>query len=179
MSHYYSTKEAAGLTGASRQSIRTYTSTYQRYFSTEGAPELPGQPRRFTADDLKLIRYIYTSTKEQSLTHEQILQRLASGALAEYDWLPPEPQSPYSSAEHPESAGTALVPVERLQAAHALLAEAQRREAETAEQIQALQDRLLATERELGRAQGELQAHKANRRQAPKWWRALFGGTES
>jgi len=69
-----------------------------------------------------------------------------------------------------------LVPVERLVAAQALLQDAQRREAEAADQVQALQERLAALERELGMAQGELAGYKAAQRKPPAWWRALFGG---
>lgn len=174
MQDYYSTKEAADLTGASRQIIRTYTNTYQRYFSTEGAPAQPGQPRRFTAADLKLIRFIYTSTAEQKLTHEQVQERLAAGALEQFTWQPPE--EPTERTGEAESASSALIPVERFQAAQALLLDAQRREGEAAEQVQALQERINALERELGKAQGELSAHKALQRKPPAWWVKLFGG---
>lgn len=173
MQDYYSTKEAADLTGASRQIIRTYTSTYQRHFSTEGAPSQPGRPRRFTAADLKLIRFIYTSTAEQKLTHEQVQERLAAGALEQFIWQPPD--EPTERPGEAESASGALIPVERLQAAHALMQDAQRREEEARAQAQALQDRLAALERELGKAQGELSAYKAMQRKPPTWWARLFG----
>lgn len=180
MQDYYSTKEAADLTGASRQIIRTYTNTYQRYFSTEGAPAQPGQPRRFTAGDLKLIRFIYTSTAEQKLTHEQVQDRLAEGHLEQFAWQPPEATESAGTGEKAaEIPNTALVPVERLQAAQALLLDAQRREAEASEQVQALQERINTLERELGKAQGELSAHKALQRKPPAWWTRLFGGRQS
>lgn len=177
MADYYSTKEAAELTGASRQSIRIYTGTYQRHFSTEGAPAQAGQPRRFTAADLNLIRFIYTSTAEQKLTHEQVKDRLATGALEQFAWHPPEATESAEQSEVPHS--TALVPVERLQAAQALMLDAQRREREVAEHAQALQDRLIALERELGKAQGELSAYKTMLRKPPAWWARLFGGRQS
>lgn len=174
MADYYSPKEAAELTGASRQIIRVYTGTYQRHFSTEGAPTQPGQPRRFTDQDIKLIAYIYQQTGQHSQKHDQVLASLAAGALDAFDWQPPE----VSESEEPgePSPGTALVPVERLQAAHALMQDAQRREEEAHAQAQALQDRLAALERELGKAQGELSAYKAMQRKPPTWWARLFGG---
>lgn len=176
---YYTTKQAAEITGASRQIIRTYTATYQRHFSTEGAPEQPGQPRRFTPADLRLIRYIYTSTAEQKLTHEQVLAALAAGGLAQFDWQPPAPsERPLPAESAAPGTGTALVPVERLQAAQALLADAQRREAEAAQREQTLQERLAQLERELGRAQGELAGYKAAQRRPPAWWAWLFGSSQ-
>ncbi len=180
MQDYYSTKEAADLTGASRQIIRTYTNTYQRHFSTEGAPAQPGQPRRFTAGDLKLIRFIYTCTAGEKLTHEQVQDRLAEGHLEQFAWQPPDATGSAETGEKPaEIPSTALVPVERLQAAQALLLDAQRRESEAAGEVQALQERINALERELGKAQGELQGYKASQRKPPAWWIRLFGGRQS
>lgn len=176
IAEHFTTKQAAELTGASRQIIRTYTNTYQRYFSTEGAPEQPGQPRRFTAADLKLIRYVYTSTAEQKLTHEQVLERLAAGDLDRFEWqLPEATGNAEGSSVGAEQSSTALVPIERLRAAQALIQEAQRREAEAAQKAEELQDRLLAAERELGKAQGELAAYKAMQRRPPTWWVKIFG----
>jgi DNA-binding transcriptional MerR regulator len=175
VSRLYSTKEASALAGASRQIIRTYTDRYKEHFSREVQAQ-PGQPRRFTADDLKLIAYIYQQTSQQSQTHEQIQAALAAGALEQFDWQPPEAQESVGSSEVPPS--TALVPVERLQAAQALMLDAQRREEEAREQAKALQDRLAALERELGKAQGELSAYKAMQRKPPAWWAKLFGGRQ-
>ena len=118
MSDYYTTKDASELTGASRQIIRTYTGAYARYFSTEATPE-PGQQRRFTSADLKLIKYIYSLTSDQNLTHEQVQERLAAGGLDEYDWQPPQPLASAQPGQTDQSA--MLIPVERLQAAQALL----------------------------------------------------------
>ena len=187
-SPYYTTKQAADLTGASRQIIRVYTTTYARYFSSEGSPAEPGAPRRFTADDLRLIRFIYERTAEQRQSHQTVLAALAAGALEQFAWQAPEPPQSAAQADlgH-EPTSTALVPLERLQAAQALLAEAQRREAEAIQlaqrkeaeaqqQVQALTDRLLSTERELGSVQGELKALKAMHRK-PSWWVRLFGGS--
>ena len=180
MSEYYSTKEAADLTGASRQIIRTYTASYQRFFSTDGAPQ-PGLQRRFTAADLRLIKYIYEST-QTGITHTEVAERLAAGELEQFAWQAPEsPPEPAQAAESAESAtSTALVPLERLQAAHALMQDAQRREQAAAEQVAALQAEVQRLSQALGRAEGEAATLaatvKASRYHAPKWWRAIFGG---
>ena len=178
MSEYYSTKEAAELTGASRQIIRTYTASYQRFFSTDGAPQ-PGQQRRFTSADLRLIRYIYEST-QSGVTHTEVAERLQAGALEQFAWQAPE--EPAASAQAAESAAsatsTALVPLERLQAAHALMQDAQRREQAAAEQIATLQAEVQRLSQALGRAEGEAATLKASRYRAPTWWRRLFGGRQ-
>lgn len=174
ISQLYSTKDASASTGASRQIIRTYTERYKEYFSSEVQAQ-PGQPRRFTEQDLKLIAYIYQQTSQQGQKHEQVQTSLAAGALDEFAWQQPETEE--DEDEHPS---TDLVPVARLQAAHALLQDAQRREQEAIaraeEQAKAMQDRLAALERELGKAQGELSAYKAMQRKPPTWWTRLFGG---
>src|SRR5205085_446559 len=113
----YSTKEASEIIGASRQIVRSYTSTYASYFSTEGSPEQSGQPRSFTHDDLRLIRFIYEMTKQRGQNHNQVLERLKTGELDRFEWKPPQ--------EDPEGMNTDLVPVERLLAARVLLEDAQ------------------------------------------------------
>lgn len=172
MSTYYTTKQASDISGASRQVIRVYTTRYARYLSTEATPQ-PGMDRRFTTDDLRLLAFIYQRTSAGE-THEQVLERLQAGELEQFAWQPPEPEPEPQSAT--ESASSALVPLERLQAAHALLQDSQRREAATADQVAALQTEVQRLSLELGKAQGEAAALKAGRYRAPAWWRALFGG---
>lgn len=172
MLDYYTTRQASTLTGASVQTIRAYTKEYARFFSTEATPE-SGQARRFTSDDLRLIRYAFEQTA-LGRTREQVAERLAAGALTEYVWQPPEPVS--EPVEAVTELGTALVPLERLQAAQALLQDAQRREQAAAEQTQALQAEVQRLAGELGKAQGELQGYKAAQYKAPTWWRKMFGG---
>lgn len=177
MQTYYSTKEAAELTGASRQIIRTYTATYARYFSSEGAPAA-GMPRKFTPDDLKLIRYIYESTSA-GIGHSETIERLAAGALTDFLWQPPETSPTIDSGERfAQDTGETmdLVPVASLRAAQALMQDAQRREAEQAAQVAALAEQVQTLTLELGKAQGELAAVKASRYRAPAWVRAIFGG---
>lgn len=203
----YSTKEASDITGASTPAIRTYTTTYARYFSTEATPE-PGMPRRFTTADLKLIAFVYHLGERESATKEKVLERLAAGDLDQFTWQPPvEPESAAQGAAAAESASSALVPIERLQAAHALMADAQRREAEAAAQVIALQSEVQRLSQalgkaegeaalaaaaqvaaaqaevqrltlELGKAQGEAATLKSSRYTAPRWWRAVFGGRQ-
>ena len=169
---YYTTSQASEITGASIQIIRAYTKLYARYFSTEATPE-PGQARRFTAADLRLIKFAHQLSR-QNITREQVAERLAAGELDRFDWQPPEPES---EPEQPSSEpSTALVPLERLQAAQALLQDAQRREQAAAEQAAALQAEVQRLAGELGQAQGELQGYKAAQYRAPKWWRSIFGG---
>lgn len=169
---YYSISQAAEITGASVQIIRAYTKLYARHFSTEATPE-PGQSRRFTSADLRLIKFAHQLSR-QNITREQVSERLAAGDLQQFDWWPPEPNSePVESTGEPV---TALVPLERLQAAQALLQDAQRREQAAAEQVAALQGEVQRLAGELGKAQGELQGYKAAQYRSPVWWRKLFGG---
>lgn len=178
MRDYYSTKATSQLTGASRPIIRTYTTRYARFFSTEATPEA-GTERRFTAADLKVIAYIYQRTSAGA-THEQVLESLAAGELDQFAWLPPEePPSAVPGSQSAESApGGALVPVERLQATQALMLDAQRREEQALEQVATLQAEVQRLSIELGKAQGEAATLKSSRYTAPRWWRALFGGRQ-
>lgn len=175
---YYTTKEAADLTGASAQIVRAYTTApeYQRHFSTEATPE-KGGIRRFTADDLRLIAFVYQASTEQALTREQVAEALQAGALEQFSWEVPEPTEPEAeSQQSAESTGEALVPVSRLQAAQLLVQDAQERERAAQEQISALQSRVEHLSQELGKAQGELAGFQRAQYRAPNWWRALFGG---
>lgn len=185
VSRLYSTKEASALAGASRQIIRTYTERYKEHFSREVQAE-PGQPRRFTERDLKLIAYIYQQTGQASQKHEQVQAALAAGALEQFDWQPPAVTEGAEQGEMPPS--TALVPVERLQAAQALMLDAQRREQEATARAEAqaqqlreqamqrereLQEQINQLLRELGHKEGELKVLKAK----PKgFWQRLLGG---
>lgn len=165
----YTPKDASSLTGASKQVIRVYTERYARYLSTEATPG-PGMARRFTAADLRLIRFVYEQTVKSNLTHEQVEAQLAAGALDSYIWSPPEAAA--SAQDAPEASNSVLVPAERLQAALALLNEAQRRESEQAGAIQQMQAEIARLQNELGRAQGALEVYKRRR---PKWFTFLFG----
>jgi hypothetical protein len=82
------------------------------------------------------------------------------------------------------------VPLATLQAAQALLQDAQRGEEAAIERERALQARIEALHQELGRAEGELvavrrqieaqhQATAVQRRKPPAWWVKLFGGRDT
>lgn len=172
---YYTTSQASEITGASIQIIRAYTKLYARHFSTEATPE-PGQARRFTAADLRLIKLAHQLSR-QNITREQVAERLAAGELDRFDWWPPEPPEADSQAEQAAAEpNTALVPLERLQAAQALLQDARQREQAASEQVAALQTEVQRLAGELGKAQGELQGYRSAQYRAPRWWRAIFGG---
>jgi len=158
------------LTGVSSSSLRNYTRDYERYFSTEATTT----PRHFTEEDLRLIAFIVDCTKGRALTHDQVAERLLAGDLDTFTWLAPEmPQTPTDAAG--ESYGL-LVPAERVQAAQALLQDAQRRENDAIAEAKAAQERIAELERELGVAQGRLEGVERSQYTAPKWWKALFGG---
>ena len=180
MRDYYSPKDTSAITGASRPIIRTYTQRYARFLSTEATPEA-GAERRFTAADLKVIAFVYQRTAAGA-THEQVLERLAAGELDQFDWQPAEPESAAQGGPAAESAssaaGGALVPIERLQAAHALMADAQRREEQALEQVATLQAEVQRLSQALGKAEGEAATLKSSRYTAPRWWRAVFGGRQ-
>ena len=174
----YSTKEASDITGASTATIRVYTTAYARYLSTEATPD-PGKQRRFTSADLKLIAFAYQLGERESATREQVLERLAAGDLDQFAWQPPaEPESAAHGAAAAESASSALVPIERLQATQALMLDAQRREELAAAQVATLQAEVQRLTLELGKAQGEAATLKGSRYTAPRWWRAVFGGRQ-
>ena len=178
---YYTTKEAADLTGASAQIVRAYTIApeYQRYFSSEATPE-KGSMRRFTAADLRLIAFVYMASTEQALTREQVAQALAGGALDQFEWQLPEPDQPEAESQQSAQAGSeALVPVARLQAAQYLVEQAQQREQAMADQLTEAQAKIEQLSQDLGAARGELAGFQRAQYKAPAWWRSLFGGRAS
>lgn len=177
MKPYYTPNEAAALTGASKPALRTYTTRYARYFSTEATPN-KGSSRRFTAADLKLIVFIREKTTGENQSHEETMAALANGELAQFMWQVPEAETGQAGNS---AFSTALVPVERLQALQAILADTQRREKTVQERLEQrekeLQERIYILERELGKAEGALNAYQS----APKtssWWTRFFGGQE-
>lgn len=169
---YYSTKDAAARSGASRQAIRAYTARHARHFSTEGAPAERGQARKFTEADIKLLAFIRHLTVDQGLTHDDVGQQLAAGALDPWEWDAP---GALGASEERQGATGVLVPVERLQAALALLSDTKEREDALAAQLEATQTEIRTLERALGKAEGELSALK-DRPQPKSWWGRLWGG---
>ena len=165
----YTLKQANALTGVSRQGIRQYCARYARWLSTYATPP-PGLERQFTRDDLRVFRFIREITATGA-NHETVVERLSSGALADFTWEPQEtPQSAHSTPTEPS---TYLVPVERLQAAQALLEDAQRREQAAQDRAEALQAEVQRLTGELGRAEGKLEVYEQRKR--PKWLQWLAG----
>jgi DNA-binding transcriptional MerR regulator len=178
MKPYYTPNEAAVLTGASKPALRTYTTRYVRYLSTEATPD-KGNSRRFTAADLKVIAFIREKTTIENQSHEETMAALARGALEEFAWQLPEEengQPGYSETN------TALVPIERLQTLQAILVDTQRREQIAQERLEQrekeLQERIYILERELGKAEGALSTFQSMTRKPASWWTRLFGGRE-
>jgi DNA-binding transcriptional MerR regulator len=158
----YSPRQAAIALGISPSAIRNYTNTYSRHLSTEAT----SNPRRLTESDLRVIGYVVSKTAT-GLSHDRVLALLATEAgqqeLAEYAWEVPEDEA------EPEPS-TALVPLAQLQAAQALMLDAQRREHDALQREQELQAKINELMLELGKAQGELVARKSG-----GWWARLFG----
>lgn len=167
---YYLPKDVQRITGCSASALRNYSRDYARWLSTESTTP----PRRFSPEDVRLIAYVLHCTKDRAMTHEQVLATLAAGDLESFEYTPPPIANAPSAVEEPAS--TALVPLERLQAAQLLLSEAQRREAAAADQVATLQAEVNRLAGELGKARGELAGVKESRYKAPAWWRAVFGG---
>lgn len=174
----YTPKAAAAMLGVSVAALRKYADIYARHLSTEATTT----PRTFTPDDMRLFAYV-TQATALGRNHGAILAGLAPGgddaaAFAVFAWGAPD-DAPGDDADQ-AAASTALVPAAMLQAARALLEDAQRREreaqaraADAAAQAdadaRALRDRIATLERELGRAEGELAARRR------PWWARLLG----
>ena len=184
MSATFSPSQVAEMTGVSLAAIRNYCERFPGYFSP-GATPPKGQPREFTAEDVRLIGFIRTKTGE-ALSLDQVAQLIDAGEMEEFDyWQPPpapgregeadpRPVAPASSS----TGSTALATAAQVQALQVLLEEYRRREeaiqarADQAagaaqDRERALQDQIAALQRELGKAEGELAALKSRR----PWWK--------
>lgn len=171
MKTLYSVKDAAEATGTSKAALRSYTKTYARFLSTEATPER-GEARAFTADDLRLIRYVFEQT-DAGATHQQVTERLNAGELALYQWYPKEDGE--EEDDENEAATTALITADVAKVAQALVEEARQREAAALARQQELQDRVEQLLRELGEAQGRIAAEKETRYNPPTWIKVIFG----
>jgi DNA-binding transcriptional MerR regulator len=177
MQSLYSTKQAAALTGVSRQALRTYTARYSRYLSTEATPAA-GVVRQFTEADLRVLAFVYQQTKE-GYSHDQVLAMLAAGDLEGWSWTPK--QTLDGEEEDFEDTQTAIVLHSQLQAVLAQLA------VERAERL-ALQERLESLQHTLGVAEGRLLAlsemngsmlQSQPQRQTQGFWARLVGSAAS
>jgi hypothetical protein len=130
--------------------------------------------------DLHTLAFVVASTKEGK-THEQVLS--AWEEFDNFEWDLPE-----STTEATGDTSTALVPMAALQAAQALMIDAQRREQEAREQAQQRERELLAQvnqlQRELGKAEGKIEALQTVQQkqqehpqqpQSRSWWTRLLG----
>ena len=120
----YTPKQAATRLGISGTSLRTYTDKYARHLSTEAT----ATPRRFTADDLRALTFVVVSTG-QGKTHDQILAGWDED-YPNFTWADEDEEEP------DDAESTALVPAAQLQAARALMLDAQRREQEVRERAE-------------------------------------------
>ena len=169
---YYLPKDAQNLVGISASTLRNYTRDFERWLTTEATTT----PRRFTADDLRVLAFVRYRTAEKQETIGKVQAALDAGELIAFEWQPPA--MPTTPTEATEGEAGALVPLESLRLHQALLVDAQRREEAASTEAADLRARVEALQNELGRAQGELAAVKASRYRAPAWWRAIFGGRE-
>lgn len=181
MMKLYSPTDVAKITGVSKPAIRSYTLTYNAYFSGSATPG-PGQSRQYTPDDIKLVSFII-SRSNAGYTHNDTLKALETGELENYAFTLSEPiQDATDGPSDDTGTSTALVPLEtfyqalaQAQTAQAQLQDYKQREAAAVESERAAQTRINELERELGSVAGELRAIKAQRRR-PAWWVAIFGG---
>ena len=165
----YTLKQATAATGLSRGAVRQYCARYARWLSTYATPA-PGLERQFTRDDLRVFRFVRDVTATGA-GHDAVVEQLQSGALDAFTWQPPEDVP--SAADVQGDAGAYLVPVERLQAAQALLGDAQRRESDAAAKLEQAQAEIARLNRELGEARGALSVYEKRKR--PRWLASLFG----
>lgn len=190
----YTPSQVAKMTSISLAALRNYCDRYAEWFSAGAVPQ-KGQPREFTADDVRLVQFIRDRTgREPKQTHDEIEQALRAG---EFDaFVASHPDSPAAQADAPPDVGADdsmsrdIVPPAQIAALQIMLRDYSQREAllqqraDLAAQAAAVRERELQAEiaglqNALGKAQGELAAVKSGRYRAPRWWRAVFGGRES
>lgn len=183
MATLYTPMQMQDMLGVSATGLRIYTTTYPDQLSTEAT----GKRRKFTEGDLCFLSYVKTRT-DAGDNHREVLASLKTeDGKAQWQQFQDEWEAPESPVEAMEEQSTALVPIAAVQAATALMRDAQRREEEAREQAQVLRDEAAQRERELqeqinqllrelGKTEGELAALKASK---PKgFWARLLGGGE-
>ena len=166
MADLYTPKRICEQLGISQSALRIYADKYARKLSTEATTT----PRKFTEADLHALAFVVRSTRDGK-THDQVLATWDE-AYPLFEWEPTvQPTGPT------EGESTALVPVAALQAAQALMLDAQRREElareEARERERQLQEQINQLLRELGHKEGELEALRKSK---PKgFWAWLLG----
>ena len=180
----YTPSQVTKMTGLSLAALRNYCERYSDWFSPGAAPP-KGQPREFTADDVRLVQFIRDRTGgEPKQNHDEIEQALRAGEFAEFVVSHPDGTTGQAAQGDaaPDGAGgdegmsRGMVP--QIQALQIMLRDYTQREAllqQRADQAalastareRELQTQIAGLQRDLGRVEGELQAIKARR----PWWR--------
>jgi len=154
-----STSDVARRLGVSSATVRNYTQEFGDHLSPEASP-LPGQPRRFIEDDLRVMATAKALLAE-GLTYEGVRERLAAGVhLVEEAELPPPPEP------EPEPAETALVPMASVR----LIIEPYIQEQD---RVLSERDELLSEVRELREGIGHLRGRLEER--SKSWLQRLLG----
>ena len=164
----YNPAEAARLVGISGSTLRNYGKLYSDNLSSYAVPG-HGIARQFTADDLKLLHFVYETTR-RGVSHDDVKVKLAAGELEEYtgfDIPGNVTVEPFDTpSDTPGASPGALVLLER---------------------FTALQDEINDLQRELGKAQGtaetlerenvrlNAQLERFTARQLRPWWKKLLG----
>lgn len=173
------------MTSISLAALRNYCERYSDWFSPGAVPP-KGQPREFTADDVRLVQFIRDRTADRKQNHDEIEQALRAGEFGEFVASHPAPTTQAAQGDAPpDGAGVASAEESmsrdigpQIQALQIMLRDYTQREAllqqraDQAAQAAAARERELQTEiaelqRSLGRVEGELQAIKSRR----PWWR--------
>lgn len=169
----YTPAQVAQMVGVSLAGIRNYCQRYSEFFSPGAVPP-KGQPREFTADDVRLVQFIRDRTgAKQPQQHDQIVQALRAGELADY-----HPAADAAAVdEDAESMSRDILLAPQIAALQIVLKDYSLREAAlqqridqtaqaAAERERALQAEIASLQRELGRVEGELSTIKSRR----PWW---------
>lgn len=174
----YTMAQAVKAAGVSEASIRNYTSGryagFYTDFLTPGARPGTGKPRTFTHDDIALLAYVHSRTR-QGATHETIRGEIAGGALADFE--PPEVSARQAEearqaarqgepAQEEPAPGTALVVIQEVARQLAAVMSAQVQDAQAradslADQLRASEARAASAEKEAELLRAEIEALRA------------------
>jgi DNA-binding transcriptional MerR regulator len=150
----YRSAQAATLAGVSLNDLRAYTVVYAPFFS-EGATPPPGESRLFAPEDIKLLAFIADAVHKDA-NHEEVVQRLAGGALDEFPWwLPQQDEGAATSALTTAPQLQVIADLFRQQAE-----EARRRESELRDRLETAEDRIDRLEQELANLGEQLEAER-------------------
>lgn len=159
--------EAAKALSISKASVRNYVERYGVYLSETATPG-PGLTRRFTNEDMALLKHVADKLKAGH-NHEHILETIEADIAALPDWAEKAQQS-----ESPVS--DAIVPIEQYRALQVLAEDKAQREQVALDRVQELQDRVNQLNMDLGKAEGKAeQLEKENTRLGRAWWKKLIG----